>query len=72
MSFRISFPSDTNLQIFVDKLDASVLDTWNVDVDEGEVLLDGEVEDLEQGLIDEIGWLGGDVTYITDGHGRAF
>ncbi len=72
MSFRISFPSDTNLQIFVDKLDASALDDWGVDVDEGEVTMDGEVEDLEQGLIDEIGWLGGNVNYITDGHGRAF
>ncbi len=72
MSFRITFSSDTNQQIFVDKLDASVFDNFTVD-EEG-VTIDGvsEVEELEQGLIDEIGWLGGDVTYITDGHGRAF
>lgn len=72
MSFRITFSSDTNQKIFEDKLDASALDNWSVD-EEG-VVVDGvtDVEELEQGLIDEIGWLGGDVTYITDGHGRAF
>lgn len=69
MSLRIEFPSDTNLQIFVDKVDASVHDDWSVE--DGALVLSGvdDIEDLDHVLLDDLSWLGGIVIFVTESHG---